>query len=111
MMRAKGLNALQGAITKFRNSDPVNMVSITMDSGRISSQNDARKRIEAVVKFLGRPVEYENAEAIDDFAGGWFAKWITSTERAVKCGNYYEGSEKPSTKLILTFSNTVVLGG
>lgn len=94
------------AVRKLNATDPINEIVVLMDNGKNSSGNDAKQRIAAAQKVLGKPQEYSYISNADAFPmDGWYAKWEFNGSREIFCLNDYVDykSRTSATMLRLRF--------
>jgi len=75
--------------TRYRPTDPISVVHVVMDDGKIRASTDTKRRIEAVTRYLGRPREktFLADEDVTVGDGGWQATWRLSRNRTIWCGS------------------------
>ena len=89
-------------IRKFSASDPTNEIVVFMDNGKVSSWNDAKQRIAALQKTLGKPQEYYYMKDAPNMPmDGWYAAWNFDGGREVLCYNDYIDYKAKSTATML----------
>ena len=90
------------AIKNFNATDPINQVTVLMDSGKNSSWTDAKQRIAAVQKILGKPQAYHYMKDAGSMPmDGWYADWGLSAGRHIYCYNNYVNYKARTTATML----------